>query len=192
VLTQEEITLLIRSQAANPVDQAVEGLRRAAVLVPFLWQQDAWHLLFTRRTDTVQNHKGQVSFPGGAIDPNDSTPEETALREADEEIGLLPQHITILGRLPDLPTVTSFLVTPVVARIHWPLTFRLSPSEVSRVFTIPLMWLADPRNREERPRSFPSGYHENVIYYQPYDGEILWGISARIMVDLLKVLDLAE
>jgi 8-oxo-dGTP pyrophosphatase MutT (NUDIX family) len=192
MLTEEEISRLIRSQPAVPPDRAVDGLRRAAVLIPFLQQQDQWYLLFTRRTDTVQNHKGQVSFPGGASDAADQTPEDTALREAEEEIGLIPQHINILGRIPDQPTITNFLVTPVVARIHWPLTFRLSQLEVSRVFTIPLRWLADPKNREERPRTFPGGYHENVIYFQPYDGEILWGISAKIMVDLLEILQLAD
>jgi 8-oxo-dGTP pyrophosphatase MutT (NUDIX family) len=193
VLTAEEISTRLRQNGRHGAgNDNIPALRRAAVLVPFLWQQDQWHLLFTRRTDTVQSHKGQVSFPGGAADPYDPTAEQTALRETYEEIGLSPEGITVLGRLPEMPTITNYLVTPIVAQINWPVTFNLSPHEVSRVFTIPLAWLAEPANREEHPRLLPNGVTENVIYYQPYDGEMLWGVSARIMVDLLVVLGLAE
>ncbi len=163
-------------------------LRPAAVLVPLLWYEDQWHLLFTRRTETVQSHKGQVSFPGGAVDPGDRSPEETALREAYEEIGLLAQDVKVLGRLPDLVTISSYLVTPVVARIRWPYAFTLSPAEVSRVFTVPLAWLADPAHWEERMRINRLGQEEQVIYYQTYDGEVLWGITGRITVRFLQAL----
>jgi 8-oxo-dGTP pyrophosphatase MutT (NUDIX family) len=167
---------------------ALDGFRPAAVLIPLLWDGDGWHLLFTRRTETVQSHKGQVSFPGGGADPGDLTLENTALREAFEEIGLLPQDVTILGRLPYMITVSGFVITPVLARIPWPYHFQLSAEEVSHIFTIPLTWLADPAHWEERPRILPSGKQENVVYYQPYAGEILWGISGRITVELLAVL----
>jgi hypothetical protein len=95
-----------------------------------------------------------------------------------------------LGRLSARATVSSFLITPVVGRVRWPNAFHISPQEVSRVFTIPLDWLAEPANREERPRTFPNGRNENVIYYQTYDGEVLWGATARITLDLLKALHL--
>jgi 8-oxo-dGTP pyrophosphatase MutT (NUDIX family) len=124
MLTAEDIaSLLIQNQAVSSLTCHEANLRRAAVLVPFLWLHEQWHLLFTRRTDTVQSHKGQVSFPGGAADAEDSSPEHTAVRETHEEIGLQPQDITILGRLQDLPTVTNYLVTPVVAHIPWPVVF---------------------------------------------------------------------
>jgi len=200
-LTEESIVDLLRWQppAADNLELAaanaipVENLRHAAVLVPLIWDQNQWHLLFTRRTELVHNHKGQVSFPGGAADPVDNTPEETALREAYEEIGLQPDGVRLLGRLVRRPTVTSFLITPVVARItDWPYTFQMSREEVSRVFTIPLSWLADPANREERPRTFPNGYYESIIYFQSYNNEILWGATARITLDLLLALQLTK
>jgi 8-oxo-dGTP pyrophosphatase MutT (NUDIX family) len=188
-LTVAEITR--RIQAQPPAGRLPELLRPAAVLVPLVREAEKWRLLFTRRAETLANHKGQVSFPGGAVDPADTSPEETALREAHEEIGLLPGDVRILGRLAYLQTVSKFLITPVLGLVRWPYEFRLSPLEVSRVFTIPLDWLADPGNREERPRALPGGTVENVIYYQPYDGEILWGASARITVELLMTLGIA-
>src|SRR5574341_1065804 len=128
-------------------------LKCAAVLVPLVWQDEEWHLLFTRRTDKVESHKGQVSFPGGACDEGESTPEETALREAEEEIGINPRQVRILGRLANMITITGFRVTPVVGVIPWPMVFRVGKDEVERVFTIPLEWLAESRNRWEFPRS---------------------------------------
>jgi 8-oxo-dGTP pyrophosphatase MutT (NUDIX family) len=171
----------------------------AAVLVPLAWREDECHLVFTRRTNDVEHHKGQVSFPGGGCDAQDATPEQTALREAYEEIGLEPGDVRLLGRLNEMVTITRFRITPVIGIIPWPYDFRLSAAEVERVFSIPLTWLAQPANWEAlyftpnvtaqvqadgAPRSFP------VISYHPYDGEILWGASARMTQDFLKVLDL--
>lgn len=163
-------------------------LKCAAVLVPLLWQDDQWNLLFTRRTDHVESHKGQVSFPGGGCDEGETTPEETALREAQEEIGLNPHSIRILGRLANMITITSFHVTPVVGVIEWPTVFTVGQHEVARIFTIPLYWLADTRNRWEFP--FP-GRNRSLIAFHPYDGELLWGATARMTVDFLKALELA-
>lgn len=162
-------------------------LKCAAVLIPLVWQQDAWHLLFTRRTDKVESHKGQVSFPGGACDEGETTPEQTALREADEEIGLNPGDVKVLGRIADMITISYFRVTPVVGVIKWPTVFRVGEHEVARVFTIPLLWLANPTNRWEF--AMP-GRNRTLIAYHPYDGELLWGATARMTVDFLKVLGL--
>ncbi len=197
LLTDDAIIRLLQEQseggdALADFDSAILAhLRPAAVLVPLLLMEDQWHLLFTRRTETVNSHKGQVSFPGGAGDPGDVSPEETALREAFEEIGLRPEDVRVYGRLASRPTVSSFMVTPVVGRVRWPNVFQVSPHEVSRVFTIPLDWLADPVNWEERPRTVP-GFSGTVIYYQTYDGEILWGATARITLDLLRTLRLTD
>jgi 8-oxo-dGTP pyrophosphatase MutT (NUDIX family) len=182
----EMVRRLQRLPAGTP--PVLDGFRPAAVLIPLLWDVDGWHLLFTRRTQTLQSHKGQVAFPGGAADLEDLSPEDTALREAFEEIGLLPQDVTILGRLPSMHTNSRFLITPVLGRIPWPYSFKLSVEEVSHIFTIPLAWLADPAHWEERPRTLPSEKQENVVYYQPYAGENLWGISGRITVELLAAL----
>ena len=160
-------------------------LKCAAVLVPLARQGDEWHLIFTRRTDRVESHKGQVSFPGGACDDDETTPEQTALREVEEEIGINPHDVNILGRLANLITVSFFRVTPVVGVVKWPNVFRVGEHEVARVFTIPLGWLANASNRWQF--EIP-GRKRSVIAYHPYDGELLWGATARMTVDLLNVL----
>ena len=160
-------------------------LKCAAVLVPLVWQDDEWHVLFTRRTDKVESHKGQVSFPGGACDDGETTPEETALREAEEEIGIDPRDVRVLGRLVNLITITYFRVTPVVGVVKWPAVLRVGEHEVARVFTIPLGWLANASNRWQFERP---GMNRSLIAYHPYDGELLWGATARMTVDFLNVL----
>lgn len=162
-------------------------LKCAAVLIPLVWHDNEWHLLFTRRTDTVESHKGQVSFPGGACDEGETTPEQTALREADEEIGIHPSEVKVLGRLSNLITITYFRVTPVVGVVRWPAVFRVGAHEVARIFTIPVVWLANPSNcwQFEIP-----GTRRSLIAYHPYDGELLWGATARMTVDFLNVLGL--
>ena len=162
-------------------------LKCAAVLIPLVRDGDEWHILYTRRTQQVESHKGQVSFPGGACDEGEVTPEQTALREAEEEIGVAPTDVRLLARLAHMITVTSFRVTPVVGVLSWPVVFRLNDHEVERVFTVPLAWLADAGNRWELP--FP-GTARSVVFYHPYDGELVWGATARMTVDFLKALDL--
>jgi 8-oxo-dGTP pyrophosphatase MutT (NUDIX family) len=168
-------------------------MRCAAVLIPLVRWQDAWHLVFTRRTDRVEHHKGQVSFPGGGCDQADGTPESTALREAEEEIGLKPSDVAVLGRLDDVVTITRYRVTPVVGVMPWPYELRPEPAVVERVFTIPLLWLTERKNWQEQfalpdgtPRPFP------VIRYDLYDGEFLWGVSARITHNFLETLGLIK
>jgi len=159
----------------------------AAVLIPLLWFEDEWHLLYTRRTDKVETHKGQVSFPGGACDSGEETAEQTALREAEEEIGICPQDVRVLGWLAPMVTITSFRVTPVVGVVDWPYAFRVENAEVARVFTMPLAWLADKSNRWEF--SLP-GRKYGLIVYHPYDGELLWGATAIMTDTFMKVLGL--
>jgi len=196
-LTESEITRrLAGAPPLPPVDDfpvswMPAGSRPAAVLIPFLRVADTWHILFTRRTDMVADHKGQVAFPGGSADPGDPSPEYTALREAQEEIGLDPADVNVLGHLQELPTITNYCITPVVGVIPWPYPLHLAAIEVSRAFTIPLSWLADQSHHETRLRAIPgTASTVPVIYFQPYDGELLWGVSAQIMLNLLAVLDL--
>ena len=161
--------------------------RKAAVLIPLLQKDGEWHLLYTRRTDTVPDHKGQVSFPGGATEAMDQSAVDTALREANEEIGLSPEQVRVLGFMSQYPSITDYLVTPVVGRISWPFEMNISTNEVGRVFTIPIKWLADPQNREEKLITRLGG-QVWVSYYKPYDSEILWGLTARITVNFLEIL----
>lgn len=158
-----------------------QNLRRAAVLIPLLRTDGQWSLLFTRRTDTVINHKGQVSFPGGAREAVDQTDEETALREAQEEIGLDPACVKVLGKLEPFETISRYEIIPIVARLDWPVRLTLSPQEVNRVFTIPVGWLGDCRNWSEVAYN-----HHRVIQYERYDGELLWGITASITQQFLR------
>lgn len=158
----------------------------AAVLVPLYLEAGDWHLLFTRRTDDVDSHRGQVSFPGGAIEHRDPSEEEAALREAREEIGLPSEGTHVLGRLDSLLTVTQFHVTPVVAAIPWPYDIQLNPNEVATAFGVPLSWLLDEGNlRLELREGTMIGKPMPVYHYAPYDGEVIWGVTARITVDLL-------
>jgi 8-oxo-dGTP pyrophosphatase MutT (NUDIX family) len=195
-LTEDYISQCLRN--ALEADPASDGfseidlteetrLKCAAVLIPMAWYDEEWHLLFTRRTDTVESHKGQVSFPGGACDEGETTPEQTALREADEEIGLHPNDVRVLGRLSNLITITYFRVTPVIGVVKWPNVFRVGEHEVARIFTIPLTWLANPSNRWQFEMP---GRSRSLIAYHPYDGELLWGATARMTVDFLNVLGL--
>ena len=195
-LTEEYITHCLQdalskdpsSDGFSEIDLNEETrLKCAAVLIPLVWYDEQWHLLFTRRTDTVESHKGQVSFPGGACDEGETTPEETALREAEEEIGIQPGDVKVLGRLSNMITITYFRVTPVVGVVRWPAVFRVGAHEVARIFTIPLTWLANSSNRWQFEMP---GRNRSLIAYHPYDGELLWGATARMTVDFLSVLEL--
>jgi len=166
-------------------------LKCAAVLIALFRWNDEWNLVFTRRTEAVEHHKGQVSFPGGACNADENTPEQTALREADEEIGLKSGDVRLLGRLNEVLTITRYRVTPVVGVIPWPYEVRPEPAEVTRVFSIPLLWMANPANWSEQSVK-PDGFLHPfpVVTYHPYDGEILWGATARITHNFLSVMRL--
>jgi 8-oxo-dGTP pyrophosphatase MutT (NUDIX family) len=176
-----------RNEISSQISQS--ALKKAAILIPFVCVDGCWSLLFTRRADSLSNHRGQVSFPGGGMDEEDGTLVETALREANEEIGLKRTGIHIIGLMPDFVTNSNYLVTPIVSWVEWPVPLEISNHEVSRVFTIPVSWLMNANNWEERLYSNPKGLYGTVIFYNLYDGELLWGISAKITIDLFSILD---
>jgi 8-oxo-dGTP pyrophosphatase MutT (NUDIX family) len=169
--------------------QPERKFRRASVLMPLFREHGEWQVLFIRRTETVLDHKGQVAFPGGSAESFDRDAVDTALRETQEEIGLPQDKVQVLGRLVEFTTITDFLITPVIGCVPWPFDVVLSIDEVARVFSIPLAWLADPDNREEKNRALVDGRPEKVIYFKPYDGELLWGVTARIMVNFIQLLE---
>ncbi len=164
--------------------------RKAAVLIPFLRIEDSWHILFIRRS-IIENdmHSGQVAFAGGKHEESDPSLIATALRETHEEIGIHPDDVTVLGTLNPHFTISKFEVTPVVATLDWPYELTLEPSEVSHAFTLPLEWLADENNREVRYRQLPNVAEPvPVLYFKEYEGELLWGATARMTDSLIKTL----
>ena len=164
----------------------------AAVLIPLYQEHGDWKLLFTRRTDSVDVHAGQVSFPGGQIEDSDVSIVATALREAQEEIGLNPEDVETLGQLNPLFTVTQFLITPVVGVIPWPYPLQTNPAEVARTFGVPIRWLADPSNLEVKDREpMVPGRSLQIYYFKEFEGETIWGVTAWITVNLLQMLDAA-
>jgi len=195
-LTEQEIREKLAAQhPSEPVNPFPSSILKgepeaAAVLIPLLHHHNEWHLLYIRRTEVEGDiHSGQVAFPGGRAEARDSSAEMTALRETEEEIGLKPEDVRVLGHLPDFFTITNYRVTPVVGVMPWPYELRLASNEVVRAFTIPLSWLCDPANRQVRQRELPEGQAPlSVIYFKPYDDEVLWGASARITVNLLAAL----
>ena len=198
-LTEEQITQRINSDDIQTSHKGwmkdiddfkpseMFGTRQAAVLVPLFRVAGTWKLLFTRRAQNLVDHSGQVAFPGGQLAESDLILENAAKREAYEEIGLRPEDTRILGRLKEIHTITNYLVNPVVGIIPWPYEFVLSQNEVSRIFSIPLTWLANPKHFYISVKDIPSDNTKiRTIIYQPYDNETLWGVSAKIVQDLLS------
>lgn len=165
--------------------------RRAAVLVPMFREAGEWRLLFIRRAEQAgDRHSGEVAFPGGHLKPGE-TSATAALREAREEVALPPAQVRLLGSLPRYRTLSNYRVTPWIGRIPWPQPLHPEPAEVSRIFSIPLAWLADPTHHLIRHRELPElGMKVPVVYFDEYQGELLWGVSARITLSLIQVLGL--
>jgi 8-oxo-dGTP pyrophosphatase MutT (NUDIX family) len=163
--------------------------RQAAVLLPLFKNATDYHLVFTKRTETLTHHKGQVSFPGGSFEPSDGDLLTTALRESYEEVGIRPEHVSILGRLDDLSTFsTSFTISPFVGLIPYPYPFRPNPIEVAIVFDAPVSVLADPTMGRKYIRARDDG--ATIEDYEFYvNGHVIWGATARIVRHFLSVLN---
>ena len=157
----------------------------AAVLAPIVDRDGEDHLLFTRRADHLGEHPGQMSFPGGGAEPEDETILETALREANEEIGLDPSEAELVGQLDDIRTVTEYAVTPFVAHVP-DREYVRDDNEVAEIVVLPLSGLLDPANYEYERRSHPY-YGDIVIHYFHVDGYTVWGATGRILVQLLEL-----
>lgn len=176
------------SELSRPIIEG-QSLYLAAVLMPLFVTDNGWHLLYTRRTNRVGTHRGEVSFPGGAADDlDDGDLVQTALREAWEEIGVRPADVTILGNLSDMNLISYFRVKPVIGMIPWPYDLTLSKDEVARAFWVPLDWLADPDNSYTQERKF-DGKRYKIRFFQPYEGETIWGATAYMTWQLLQVLN---
>lgn len=161
-------------------------LRAAAVLVPLVDRPDGVTLIFTQRTAHLTAHAGQISFPGGRMEPYDATPEDTALRETEEEIGLGRDRIEIIGRLDTYVTRTGFRVTPVVGLVQPPFQLTPDPTEVAEVFEVPLDVILDPSNPQRHSREFQGA--QRHFYVFPYQQRFIWGATAGMLVNLRDVL----
>ena len=158
----------------------------ASVLVPIVAHPGGMTVLFTQRTSHLRSHSGQISFPGGRAEPEDPSPEFTALREAREEIGLKAGQVEVIGWLPEYLTRTGYRVTPVVGLLTPPLALAPNPREVEEVFEVPLAFLLDPRNHQRRTREFQG---RTVSFYAiPYGERDIWGATAGILVNFYRQL----
>jgi 8-oxo-dGTP pyrophosphatase MutT (NUDIX family) len=161
-------------------------LTPAAVLVPIILRETGLTLLLTQRTAHLRDHAGQVSFPGGRCEESDPSAEATALREAEEEVGLAASQVEILGRLPEYRTGTGFVITPVVGLVTPPLNLRLDDFEVAEVFEPPLEFLLDSSNHQRQSIEVRGVRHE--YWAMPWQGYFIWGATAGMLVTLHRLL----
>lgn len=162
--------------------------KQAAVLVPFVREADEWHLLFIKRSERENDrHSGQVAFAGGRYEETDTSLEMTALRETHEEIGVNPDDVQVLGELNHHHSISNYQITPVVGTMPWPYQLTLEVAEVAAAFTIPLRWLADPANHRVQERTIGESRFP-VIFFEPYNGYVLWGATARMTLSLISLL----
>jgi len=172
--------------ADDGAEREAAAVTPAAVLVPIIARPEGFSVLFTRRTEQLKSHSGQISFPGGRAEPGDPSPRHTALREAQEEIGLAPARVEVLGQLADYNTRTGFRVTPVIGLIQPPLELAPDAREVDEVFEVPLAFLLDPANHRRESRQI--GARMASYYVIEHQGRTIWGATAGMLVNLYRQL----
>lgn len=176
----------LRGDVLDRMDVAAAEAIPAAVLVPVVNRSTGPTVLLTQRTDHLADHAGQVSFPGGRAEPEDLDRIDTALREAEEEIGLSRRHVEVLGLLPEYWTITGYRVTPVVGWVEPPFGLALDHFEVAEVFEVPLDFLMDPSSHERR--SYEHKGRCRDYFAMPYGGRVIWGATAAMIVNLHRIL----
>ena len=158
----------------------------SAVLLPIYNRQGQCHIVFIKRTETLKEHKGQVSFPGGTCEESDRTPLDTALRESTEEIGLMVDDVEVLGELDDeLTTTSNYIVSPFVGVIPWPYRFRINQDEVDEIIEAPILALLDKDCLQPNTEVLNGEMVESYVYL--YQGRVIWGATARILNRFLDI-----
>mgnify|MGYP005843599607 CR=1 FL=1 len=180
----DTIRKTIQSYSHTPLENG--ALTQAAVLIPLLQTENGLDLLLTVRTDDVAHHKGQVAFPGGAREPQDNSPQMTALRETEEELALPPNQVEILGRIDDMWTPTGFIVTPIVGYLPGLPGLDPQPSEVSEYFTVPLSFFMNDSNGYTQ--TYQRGCLKTDVWFYDYGSYTVWGVTAFIIRNLLSIL----
>ena len=183
---KEKIRGILSQRERQSIIVTDAPLTPAAVLLPLYHKEGKYHILFTKRTKKVEYHKGQISFPGGACDPEDRSPADTALRETFEEIGVHPGEVEILGELDDAGTLSSnFLITPFVALIPYPYEFAVSSDEIEELIEVPIPALLDKGCYREEYHVHQGRSHWGCSYQ--YKDEVIWGATARILKQFLDL-----
>lgn len=154
-------------------------LRDAAVLIPVVDYGDHTRMILTKRTEKLRSHSGQISFPGGRIDATDPTPEFAAMREAEEEIGLTPDYVDVVGRMPDYVSGSGFRIAPILAVVRPGFSLKINADEVDDAFEVPLGFLMDPANHNRESRIWQN--RERYFYTMPFGERYIWGITAGII-----------
>ncbi len=168
-----------------PGERATD-LREAAVLVPLVERSNGIKVVLTRRTHTLRDHAGQISFPGGRLKPEDANPVAAALRETEEEIGVPRARVTLIGELPSLPTATGYLIHPVVGFIDATAVYRAQPSEVAEIFEVPLAFVLDLGNHQ--PHTVAREGRSYRLHAIPYREYFIWGATAGLLRSLVHLL----
>jgi 8-oxo-dGTP pyrophosphatase MutT (NUDIX family) len=191
----------VRTSLARRTRQTLDNpsLTCAAVLLPLLCKKGEWHVLVTQRSEQVEHHKGQISFPGGAREPGDADLLATALRETHEEIGVPPEMVEVLGALDDFQTVTSFVVTPFVGVIPHPFDYRPSKVEVDAVVEVPLSFLRDPAQLRVGQREYGGRLYDVLFWdYRPAHSQRakctyrIWGATAFMLKTFIDLAFLSD
>jgi 8-oxo-dGTP pyrophosphatase MutT (NUDIX family) len=183
-MTKDDIRKALAQR--NKKVEHLTGYAPAAVLLPLFQKDGHYHLVFTKRTETVNYHKGQISFPGGRLHREDRSLQETAVRESWEEIGLRPEDVEILGELDDIATyTTNFVISPYVAAIPYPYRFKANPAEVQEIIEVPLYVLQDKGNFEEE--EFDLDGMPTPQYFYHCGDRVIYGATARIVKQFLEV-----
>jgi 8-oxo-dGTP pyrophosphatase MutT (NUDIX family) len=174
-----------RLEKHKPKHLPLEGFTSSAVLVPIVYGDARWNVLYTRRTHRVRDHKNQISFPGGVREKRDNSLIETALRETEEEIGLDPEAVKVLGRLRDLYTPTGYRITPVVGLICDRPRLKPNPDEIDEIFQVPLSHLMDKKNMKlQKAEFFGKAFDLPFFNFRHY---IIWGATGRITRDFIEL-----